>query len=63
LLSDHTLLKEKELLAVRDGTESLKGPQRMGDGQICLKISAPFSLINIYQINLISAGSISLRVY
>jgi hypothetical protein len=33
----------------------------MGDGRILLKISAPLSLIiNTYQMNLISAGSISL---
>jgi hypothetical protein len=68
LLSAHTLLEDKELLAVRDGAESLRGSQRMGDGQIFLKISAPLSLITIYQINPIPAGSISLdnkylRVY
>jgi hypothetical protein len=32
----------------------------MGDEQIFQKISAPLSLINTYQINLISARSISL---
>jgi hypothetical protein len=32
----------------------------MGDGRIFLKISAPLSLMNTYQIDLISAGSISL---
>jgi hypothetical protein len=32
----------------------------MGDGWIFLKISVPLSLINTYQMNLISAGSISL---
>ncbi len=32
----------------------------MEDGRIFLKISTPLSLINTYQINLISSGSISL---
>jgi len=46
--------------AVQDDTESLKGSHKMGDGQISTKFSAPLSLINTYQMNVISAGSFSL---
>jgi len=44
--------------AFRDVT--LKRSHRMGEGRICLKISAPLSLSEAFQMNLISAGSISL---
>jgi hypothetical protein len=39
---------------------NLKRFSQDGGGQIFLKISAPLSLINTFQMNLISAGSISL---
>jgi hypothetical protein len=47
--------------AVPDGVESFKGSHGMGDFRIFLKISVPLALINTYQMNIISAGSISLE--
>jgi hypothetical protein len=40
--------------------QTLKGLEQYWDRQIFLKISISVSLINTYQMNLISAGSISL---
>ncbi len=42
-----------------DGAES----HRMAEGRIFLKISATLFVINAYQMNLISAGSISLDIF
>jgi hypothetical protein len=54
------LQSNSQQLYVSGGGESFHGSHRMGEGRIFRKISAPLSLINIYRMNLISAGSISL---
>jgi hypothetical protein len=46
--------------AVLGGAESLKGSQRLGDGRISLKTSAHLSLVKVFRMYLISAGSNSL---
>ncbi len=47
-------------ITVRDGTETIKGSHRMGEGWIFLKTFEPLSLMMTYQMSLISAGFISL---
>jgi hypothetical protein len=46
--------------AVRGGAGPLTGSNRMGDGRIVLKTSAPHSLMTTYRIKLLSARSVSL---
>jgi hypothetical protein len=54
------IISSIKVLSSEMDLESVKSSHKMGDGRIFLKISAPLSLINTNQMNLISAGSISL---